>query len=188
MENFNSSLYFGSLNYWYDEAIDAISELLDCYPQLTKKIKYISYVLNEGNININNNKYYNFYVLEKLVKNLGIMCDDNYEKLKLNVANIVNRVTSEYSGIIYVFTDGRIEFNERNEFCDNIKQNEDLYEELINYILNDEKFENIDDLIKIEGYNVLDILETTDLNVAECYQYLINLREEKKINLNKLFK
>lgn len=188
MEKFNTALFFGSINYWYDEAIDAITELLYCYPQLTKKIKYISYVLNEGNININNNKYYNFYVLEKLVKNLGIISDDNYEKLKLNVNNIMNRIMGEYHGIVYIFTEGRLEFSERNEFCDIIKENEDLYEELINYILNGEKFENIDNLVKIEGYTVLDILETTDLNIAECYQYLINLREEKKINLNKLFK
>ena len=63
-----------------------------------------------------------------------------------------------------------------------IIEHNDLFEELVNYIFAEEKFE--EELISVKDYTADYLADKAVLTVIEAYPYLIKLREDPEITEN----
>lgn len=134
--------------------------------------KYVLISLDEAERNFKNNRYFNVRDLLDFIENF--YGKDNIIYNRINEINI----------------DAEIYFREiidnygKYEYLDKIVRHPDLFEELVNYILAGEKFEN--ELINLEGFTVKNVQERTHLTVKQIYTFFIDIKEKKKFAVDDL--
>lgn len=156
-----------------------------CEEDCLREAKYVCFVLDEAKTNIDNNKYFNI--------NFDKYCDFLFYEIKegiyVDFQKLNNEIKIMFKNIVLVYFENRKVLNaEALYFIDELEnENPDLYGEMINYILNGDKFEN--KLIEIDNTNAKKIMDETKCSLMLAYEEMFDRyrklkKEEKKYEIS----
>lgn len=138
--------------------------------------KYILYKLEEAQTCFSHERFFSIKEIIPVLKNINISNNDITKIIKE-----IDKDSTEYHfKIIEIYEDENEIIS--SKVMKKIIEHNDLFEELVNYIFAEEKFE--EELISVKDYTADYLADKAVLTVIEAYPYLIKLREDPEITEN----
>lgn len=130
--------------------------------------KNVIQILEEARINCENNRYFNLDNALRILKNNNLQGKVMYQEIE--------NINKEIEDFYYKYITKKY----KNSSVFNIMIHKDIFEECVNYIFNNEKFEDEEKLIEIEGYTAKKLIEKIGYNTTRAYNLMVLLRENPK--------
>lgn len=151
--------------------------------------KELVYYLEEVKINSCNKKYFDMTKIVKIInenKDISESILDYLVETNNKMQNVFGMFFKSYcektSLSASYFHDYKVNLD---EFYENIRKYPGVHEEIVNFILNGESFDEEISLINVNGYDVLKIQEVTNYPIIMCYVCLFDMLNGKIVKLNK---
>lgn len=138
--------------------------------------KYILYKLEEAQTCFSHERFFSIKEIIPVLKNINIS-NNGITKI---IKEIDKDSTEYHFKIIEIYEDENEIIS--SKVMKKIIEHNDLFEELVNYIFAEEKFE--EELISVKDYTADYLADKAVLTVIEAYPYLIKLREDPEITEN----
>lgn len=151
--------------------------------------KELVYYLEEVKINSCNKKYFDMTKIVKIInenKDVSESILDYLVETNNKMKNVFGMFFKSYcektSLSASYFHDYKVDLD---EFYENIRKYPCVHEEIVNFILNGESFDEEISLINVNGYDVLKIQKETNYPIIMCYVCLFDMLNGKTVKLDK---
>ena len=143
-----------------------------------KNSNILNTALNNVKIEANKNPNSEYISFKNIIRIYLEMTSDYKNPMLTKICETEDKVQLFYKELIYRFAKENSELSDKgiDKFIKDLKVYTDLYVELVEYLLNNNRYKK--DLIEVEGYNAETLCRQYNLTRIGAYNYLMYLREE----------